>query len=83
MVFGRSRSFASTPSESSDAAPFEERITTKPDSSSLATIEIERDPVVRFRAEAAARSTTVPRLVRDLLSVIATDKLTHAILDDD
>jgi hypothetical protein len=45
-------------------------------------IELDHDLVVRFRAEAAKRETTVPQLIRDLLDVIATDRLTTAILDD-
>ena len=32
--------------------------------------------------EAAKRETTPPRLIRDLLDVIAADKLTTAFLDD-
>jgi hypothetical protein len=38
--------------------------------------------VKRLRPEAAARETTVPRLISNLLNVIAADKLTTAILDD-
>jgi hypothetical protein len=37
---------------------------------------------VRFRVEAAKRERTVPQLIRELLDVIATDRLTTAILDD-
>jgi hypothetical protein len=47
------------------------------------TVELDHDLVFLFRAEAAKRDTTVPQLVRDLLEVIAADKLTTAILDDD
>jgi hypothetical protein len=36
----------------------------------------------RFRPEAAARGTSVPRLLHDLLDIIAADNVTHAILDD-
>lgn len=45
------------------------------------TVELEHDLVCKFRSEAAKRETTVPELVR-LLSVIASDRLTTAILDD-
>jgi hypothetical protein len=45
-------------------------------------IELDHDLVLRFRAEAAKRETTVPQLIRDLLDVIVTDGLTTAILDD-
>jgi hypothetical protein len=37
---------------------------------------------VKLRAEAAKREKTVPQLVRNLLDVIVSDKLTTAILDD-
>jgi hypothetical protein len=47
---------------------------TKPDTSSrMVPVEVEHDLIVRFRAEAAARSTTVSRLLHDLLSIIAAD----------
>jgi hypothetical protein len=35
-----------------------------------------------MRPEAAKRETTVPPPIRDVLNVIAADKLTTAILDD-
>ena len=47
------------------------------------TIELQHELVVRLRSEAASRHTSVARLVRDLLDVIVTDKLTAAILDVD
>jgi hypothetical protein len=47
------------------------------------TIELDHAVVVQFHGEAAKRATTVPRLVCDLLAVIANDGLTTAILDDD
>jgi len=47
------------------------------------TIEIDHDVVVLLRTQAAAqRDTSVEHLIRDLLSVIASDGLTAAILDD-
>ena len=46
------------------------------------TIELQHELVVRLRSEAASRQMSVARLVHDLLEVIATDKLTAAILDD-
>jgi hypothetical protein len=46
-------------------------------------IELDHDVARLFRGEAAKRETTVPRLVRELLDVIAADGLTTAILDDD
>jgi hypothetical protein len=61
-------------------------MSTRPESAShlvrTTAIEIEHDLIVRLRPEAAARETTVQNLVRELLDVIASDKLTAAILDD-
>jgi hypothetical protein len=45
-------------------------------------IELDNDIIVRFRVEAAKRERTVTSLIRELLDVIATDRLTTAILDD-
>ena len=45
-------------------------------------IELDHDLVVRFRVEAAKRERTVSQLIRELLDVIAADRLTTAILDD-
>ena len=46
------------------------------------SIEVERSVVAAFRKDAIARKTSVPRLIRDLLGVIADDRLVLAILDD-
>ena len=46
------------------------------------TVEIEHETVVALRREAAGCDILVGRLINDLLNVIATDKLTTAILDD-
>lgn len=46
------------------------------------SFELELALFARFRPEAAARGTTAPRLLRDLLQTIADDQLVHAILDD-
>jgi hypothetical protein len=46
-----------------------------------AAIEVDRALILALRPEAARRGTTVPRLINDLLDVIAADKLTGAILD--
>jgi hypothetical protein len=46
-------------------------------------IEFEKNLLTRLRPEAAKRATTVPRLIHDLLDVIATDRLVTAVLDDD
>jgi hypothetical protein len=46
------------------------------------TIEIEHDVIVKLRIEAARREKTVQQLIRTLLDVIVTDRLTTAILDD-
>jgi hypothetical protein len=46
-------------------------------------IEVDRNLMVAFRAEAAKRDMPVASLIRDLLDVIVTDKLTGAILDDE
>ncbi len=46
------------------------------------TIEVDHDTIVGFRKEAAKRGIPVNRLIKDLLGVIVTDKLTAAILDD-
>jgi hypothetical protein len=53
-----------------------------PGQSHPTAIELDRDLVVQFRAEAAKRETTVPQLIREMLNVIAADGLTTAILDD-
>lgn len=45
-------------------------------------VAIDHDLLLRLRPAAAARSTTVPRLIRDLLTAIANDSLTNAVLDD-
>jgi hypothetical protein len=47
------------------------------------TIEVDRELVRAFRPEAARRATTVPRLITDLLAVIASDHLVTAVLDDE
>ena len=47
------------------------------------SFELELALLARFRPEAAARRTTAPRLLRDLLQTIADDQLVHAILDDE
>jgi len=52
-------------------------------SSTRVELELGRDVVEPFRRAAAARGTTVPGLVRDLLVVIAADKLVDAVLDSD
>jgi hypothetical protein len=44
-------------------------------------IEIDLALILALRPEAARRGTTVPRLIHELLDVIAADKLTGAILD--
>jgi hypothetical protein len=46
------------------------------------SIEVERNVVAAFRKEAIARQTSVPRLIRALLDVIAYERLTGAILDE-
>jgi hypothetical protein len=45
-------------------------------------IPIDHDLITRFRKDAAARETTVPRLINDLLATIADDRLVTAVLDD-
>jgi hypothetical protein len=37
--------------------------------------------ILALRPEAARRGTTIPRLIHDLLDIIAADELTGAILD--
>ena len=51
-------------------------------SAKIVTFEIDRSILNKLRPAAAARGTSVNRLVRQLLDVIANDKLTGAILDD-
>jgi hypothetical protein len=46
-------------------------------------VEIDRNLIAGLRSEAQRRSTTVPRLINDLLALTVKDKLTTAILDDD
>jgi hypothetical protein len=60
------------------------RSQTRPEPQRTTAVEIGlgHDQIMVFREEAARRSTTVPRLIHDLLDVIATDQLTTAILDD-
>jgi hypothetical protein len=45
-------------------------------------VEIEFDVVHRLRHEAAKRDLSLSGLVHDLLTVIAEDRLTDAVLDD-
>jgi hypothetical protein len=51
--------------------------------SGLVAVELNRDLLMRLRPAAAHRNTTVPQLVRDLLEVVAADRLVDAILDDE
>ena len=46
-------------------------------------VEIAHEVVVSLRREARRRDTTVERLARDLLDIIATDGLVGAVLDTD
>jgi hypothetical protein len=46
-------------------------------------VEIAHDTVLSLRREARLRATTVERLARDLLDVIASDGLVGAVLDVD
>jgi hypothetical protein len=46
------------------------------------SVEIEESVVRGLRGEASRRQVPVARLIRDLLDVIATDRLTTAVLDD-
>jgi hypothetical protein len=45
-------------------------------------VEIDRDLIAQLRPEAAARHTSVPRLIHDILNVIATEGLTKAVRDE-
>jgi hypothetical protein len=45
-------------------------------------VEIAHNTVLSLRREAAKRETTVERLARELLDVIAADGLVGAVLDD-
>jgi hypothetical protein len=49
----------------------------------VVTIELDAGLVTALRPEAARRGVTVPRLARDLLDTIATDRLVRAVLDTD
>jgi hypothetical protein len=44
-------------------------------------VAIDRALILALRPEAARRDTTVPRLINDLLDVIANDGLVGAVLD--
>lgn len=46
-------------------------------------VAVEFDLVVRLRREAAKRDLPLSGLIHDLLTVIAEDELTTAVLDDD
>jgi hypothetical protein len=46
------------------------------------SVELEESVVRSLRGEASRRNVPVARLIRDLLDVIATDRLTTAVLDD-
>jgi hypothetical protein len=48
----------------------------------LTSVEIEESVVRGLRGEASRRQVPVARLIRDLLDVIVTDRLTTAVLDD-
>jgi hypothetical protein len=45
-------------------------------------VEIDRDLIRALRPEAASRAISVPRLIREILETVATDKLVGAVLDD-
>jgi hypothetical protein len=45
-------------------------------------VEISHDAVRALRLAVRDRDTTVPRLVRDLIEVVAADNLIAAVLDD-
>ena len=46
------------------------------------SVELEESVVRGLRGEALRRNVPVARLIRDLLDVIVTDRLTTAVLDD-
>jgi uncharacterized protein (UPF0264 family) len=52
------------------------------DHSSSVAVEFNRATLQQLRPEAAARGTSVPQLIRDVIEVVATDKLVGAVLDD-
>lgn len=45
-------------------------------------IEVEHEVIVRLRRDAAIREMPVASLIRELLDVIANDRLVTAVLDD-
>jgi hypothetical protein len=45
-------------------------------------IEIDREIVRRLRPAAVARGTTVVEIAREVLEVVASDRLVDAVLDD-
>lgn len=45
-------------------------------------LPLEHALLSRFRRDAAIRQTTVPRLINDILTTIADDGLTNAVLAD-
>ena len=51
-------------------------------STKMTAVDIDRSILTKLRPAAVERDCSVERLVRQLLDVIATDKLTGAILDD-
>jgi hypothetical protein len=46
------------------------------------SVDVEESVVRGLRGEASRRNVRVARLIRDLLDVIVTDRLTTAVLDD-
>jgi hypothetical protein len=48
----------------------------------MARIEVEHTTIVALRPEARRRDVSVERLVQNLLTVLVTDKLVAAVLDD-
>jgi hypothetical protein len=46
------------------------------------TVELEPHVALRLRPAAVARGTTVPEIAREILEIVAADKLIDAVLDD-
>ena len=45
-------------------------------------VELDRATVLRLRPEAARRGLSGPAIAREILDVVATDKLVDVVLDD-
>jgi hypothetical protein len=63
--------------------PVGPHIPSQPDTAPhMSRIEVEHAVIMALRPEARRRDVSVERLVRNILTVVATDRLVTAVLDD-